>query len=146
MSWSKFLNGLLETFTIGLVFARWSKQGAATLCFDQSYTSVVSQKWVLLPLVLIVTQKWALLWTLTAKNWILEQHWPYFCVPLCLTILSQCKYLYFHWIPSVYISTVFFISIWGGNVNLNLSVRFFSLTLEHTWVTGFSLFEYFTCL
>ena len=40
----QFLMVLLETFTIGLIFARQLKQGAATLCFNQNYTSVVSQK------------------------------------------------------------------------------------------------------
>ena len=41
----QFLKVLLETFTIGLNFVRQSKQGATTLCFNQNYVSVVSQKW-----------------------------------------------------------------------------------------------------
>ena len=32
----QFLMVLLETFTIGLIFVRQSKQGATTLCFDQN--------------------------------------------------------------------------------------------------------------
>ena len=34
----------------------------------------------------------------------------------------------------------------GGGGPHATTVRLFSLALEHTWVTGFSLFEYFTCL
>ena len=35
----KFLTVCLETFTTGFVFAKQSKQGVATLCLDQNYTS-----------------------------------------------------------------------------------------------------------
>ena len=34
----QFLLVLLETFTMGLIFATQSKQGVATLYFDQNYT------------------------------------------------------------------------------------------------------------
>ena len=34
----QFLMGLPETFTIGLIFVRESKQGVATLCFNQQCT------------------------------------------------------------------------------------------------------------
>ena len=40
----QFLIVLLETYTTGLIFARQLKQGDATLCFNQNYTSVVTQK------------------------------------------------------------------------------------------------------
>ena len=34
----QFLIVLLETFTTGLIFARQSKQGVTTLCFNHNYT------------------------------------------------------------------------------------------------------------
>ena len=32
------IKSLLTTFTTGIVFVRQSKQGVASLCFDQNYT------------------------------------------------------------------------------------------------------------
>ena len=37
----QFVMVLNATFTTGLIFVRQSKQGAATLCFDQNYTSLL---------------------------------------------------------------------------------------------------------